>query len=280
MRSSALKTLRFLELKEGQSCLLCLSPKYIAGMMMLVRWMEGDLDLYFTEPSSTPLRQIEPKIDFVAMVPYQVFHSLEQLDRVKTLLIGGGAIEPSLQGSVRNTNCRVFQSYGMTETITHIALREINQHLQHVYRLLPGVKVRLDERSCLVIDAPDIGVQNLVTNDVAELISDSEFRWIGRYDNVVNSGGIKIFPEELEAQIGDIGFNYVIGGIPDPALGEQLVMVIEADSSEIVPKLLNKLESLPRYHRPREVRLLREFARTNTGKLKRSEILKEAFGDS
>lgn len=277
MRASALKTLQYLGLQRGQSCLLCLSPKYIAGMMMLVRWMEGELDLYFAEPGSEPLREIKGSIDFTAMVPYQVFHSLDQLQKVKTLLVGGGVVDPGLEKNLRGTDCRVFQSYGMTETITHIALREVNPYFQQNYSLLQGIEVHLDERSCLVINAPDIGVENLVTNDVVQLVSETEFRWLGRYDNVVNSGGIKIYPEQLESQLEDLGVSYFFAGVPDQALGEKLVMIIESDNDTLRKDILPKLEALPKYHRPREIRLLRQFARTKSGKLIRNAILETAF---
>ena len=275
MRQSALKTLRFFELEPGQSCLLCMSPRYIAGMMMLVRWLEGKLNLYYSEPSSKPLKELSASIDFAAMVPYQVFHSLNDLDKLNTLLIGGGSLSPDLELQLSEVEPHVYQSYGMTETITHIALREINPNNQPLFTALPGVKFSVDQRSCLVIDAPEIGVMNLVTNDVVELYGEEEFRWNGRFDNVVNSGGIKLYPEQLEYQIGDIGCAYIFGGIPDPALGQRLVMVLESD--DVPPELHDRLKELDAYHRPRDIKTIAAFDRTGTGKPRRHLILKKAF---
>ena len=277
MRESARRTLEFLNLQAGDKCLVCLSPDYIAGMMMLVRWMEGDLDLYFTGPVRNPLAAVEVQIQFVAMVPYQVYHSVGMLEKVDVLLIGGGSVDPKLESQLRSASCRVYQSYGMTETITHIALREINPHFQQYYRVLEGVGISRDSRSCLVINAPQIGVNGLVTNDVVELKNSREFRWLGRHDNVVNSGGIKIFPEDVEAQLGDFGKPYILGGAKDEALGEKLVMVIESVDESDLEKAAAFIRKLPKYHRPREMKLLAHFAKTNSGKVKRHFILNQAF---
>lgn len=278
MRESARRTNRYLGLQPGDSCLLCLSPDYIAGMMMLVRWLEGNLNLYYNEPSADPLLEIKAEIDLAAMVPYQVFHSLDHLGRVRNLLVGGGVLAPELESGIRNLQGRVFQSYGMTETITHVALREINPHFQSAYQALEGVRFRTDERSCLVIDAPFLGVEDLVTNDVVRLLDPTQFEWLGRYDNVVNSGGVKIYPEELERNLGDLGVDYLFGGIADPALGQKLVMVLESDDPAIIEQIQTRVAQLPKYHRPREIRLLRKFSRTDSGKLQRHKILKDAFG--
>lgn len=277
MRASAISTLQFLGLQPGATCLLCLSPEYIAGMMMLVRWIEGDLDLYYTEPDNQPLLYFDRDFDLVAMVPYQVFHSYDHLHKVNNLLVGGGVISLSLESRLRGVKGHVYQSYGMTETITHIALRQINPHFQQVYQALPGVTLAADERSCLVINAPAIGVNELLTNDVVDLINEREFRWLGRYDNVVNSGGIKLYPEELERELGDFGLAYIFGSIPDAALGEKLVMVFEAENAGVPELLMKHLQRLSKYHRPKEIRNLPSFSRTDTGKVRRSIILKQAF---
>lgn len=277
MRASAISTLTFLGLKPGDSCLLCLSPEYIAGMMMLVRWIEGDLDLYFTEPSNQPLQNIDRKIDLVAMVPYQVHHSLDQLSKLNNLLVGGGSISMDLESDLKSGPCRVWHSYGMTETITHIALREIYPHFRQTYRAIQGVNLSVDQRSCLVINAPSIGVFKLVTNDVVDLQSEVDFHWLGRYDNVVNSGGIKLFPEELERELGELEFTYFFAGIPDPKLGQKLVMIIETESKENLRSLNSNLESLGKYRMPKEVKCIPEFDRTASGKLRRQKTLQRAF---
>ncbi len=279
MKASAQRTIRFLDLIPGDKCLLCMSPDYIAGMMMLVRWLEGDLDLYFTAPRKDPLRDFPFTIQLVALVPYQVFHSLDQLDKAENLLIGGGELSANVEGQLKRLNHRVFHTYGMTETITHIALREINPHFQQSFHALQGVKFTLDDRSCLVIDAPHIGVKNLVTRDVVELISKSEFRWLGRLDHVVNSGGIKLYPELLERELGDLGFTYILGGIPDAELGQKLVMAIESPTAKSLDGIQEKLIKLPKYSRPKEIRYVSSFDRTASGKFRRKEIIQKAFPD-
>ena len=214
------------------------------------------------------------------MVPYQVYHSINHLDQVRILLIGGGAVAPDLLNKLKGAESRVFQSYGMTETITHIALRAISLHFQQNFKALPGVKLHVDEHSCLIITAPHIGVQNLQTKDVVSLETPNEFKWLGRLDNVVNSAGIKFYPEELEAKLGALEVAYFIGGTRDLALGQKLILIAETTDQNTLDRIQKSLEILDRYERPKELVGLSKFDRTDSGKIRRASIINRLFPES
>lgn len=274
MRASAQKTLRYLNLQPGDRSLLCLPVSKIAGMMMLVRWVEGGLDLWPVPPSSTPIPPGE-SFDFAAMVPLQVKESLDSLHRIGKLIIGGGAIDPELEKQLRPMPGAIYHTYGMTETISHVAMRRINgNEAMDYFEAVPGVSFSQDQRQCLVIDAPDIGVKGMITNDVVETLDGQRFRWLGRADNVVNSGGVKLHPELLEQKTGNVGFDYFLAGMPDERLGEKLVLVIDRET-EIREEKINKLlAALQGYERPREVYTAQFFYSINT-KLQRQKTLEE-----
>lgn len=271
MKASAEKTIQFLDLKKGDKVLLCLSTEHIAGIMMLVRWIEGDLDLYIREPSLNPLEDLKEPFDFTAMVPLQISNSLEKLNQIGKVIIGGGAIPSILEEKLKKKTSRIYHTYGMTETLSHVALREIGEAS---FKSVINVKLDIDVRECLVIDAPDIGVNNMATNDVVELIGENEFVWKGRFDNVVNSGGIKLFPEEIEKEIGDVGVNYFLAGIMDEKLGEKLVMIVEGESNASID---SKISLLSKYKKPKFIYYTNEFEYTITQKIKRMETLKKVI---
>ncbi len=270
MRASARATLKALNLKPGDKALLCLSAEYIAGKMMLVRWLEGELDLYLSSVTADPLKEIDGEFDFSAMVPYQVKSSYEELPRIKKLIIGGGPLDNELERELKKMPGEIYHTYGMTETISHIALRRINGKLKsEFFKALPGVGFSLDNRDCLVIDAPSIGVKQLITNDIVELNDKHSFIWRGRYDNVVNSGGIKLQPEEIEKKIKNLSQPFFVCGFPDKKWGEKLVLIIEGDKRSTV-----NFEELQPYQKPKEVFYLPYFVRTENGKIKRKETAK------
>ena len=273
MQASARKTLEFLNIEKSGRTLLCLSADHIAGMMMLVRWIEGELDLWTSRPSARPLEEFSGKFEFAAMVPYQVFHSLDQLHRVQKLIIGGGAIPADLESRLTGRNTEIYHTYGMTETLSHVAMRQISPQLEDKFVAMPRCRFGQDSRSCLVINAPDIGVHGLVTKDVVELIDERSFRWLGRLDNVVNSGSVKLHPERIEKKIGNIGRSYFLAGVQDEALGQKLLMLIEGErrmDDSLLSQVMNRLNQ---YEKPREVRYVKEFQRTPTGKIRRQSIL-------
>ncbi|MGD1947007.1 MAG: AMP-binding protein [Croceivirga sp.] len=278
MVNSALATGSFFKIKSGARALLCLSPSYIAGKMMLVRAMVLGLSLDVIEPSSHPLDDLLGNYDFAAMVPLQVQNGLTELHHIKTLLIGGAAVSKELAALLLKEKNSIFATYGMTETITHIAVKKISGPIaSDTFEVLPEVSVSQDRRGCLVINAPKVCRETIVTNDLVELVDDTHFKWLGRYDNVINSGGIKLIPEQLEEKLSTVIKNrFFIAGIPDERLGEKMILVIEGMKDEEKQQLYQKirdLKSLRKFEMPREIISSEQFKETPTGKIQRSKTL-------
>ena len=260
MLASARRTNDFLGLKEGDTALLCMSLDYIAGKMMVVRALERGLRLISVEPSGHPLRVIQrgqsPSIDFAAMVPLQVYNSLQvaaerdRLMQIRHLIIGGGAIDEGLAASLKDFPNAVWSTYGMTETLSHIALRRLNgPDASEWYTPFDSVRLSLSEEDCLVIDAPEVCTTTLVTNDIAAFCPDGTFRILGRKDNVICSGGIKIQAEEVERQLRPhLRESYLITKRPDDKFGEVVVLLTEGSVDE-ARQVCERI--LPKYHQPR-----------------------------
>ncbi len=234
MEASARMTLRHFGLRPGDRVLLCLPVRYVAGKMMVVRALTGGLDLRWTEPSSRPLKEFTGAVSFTAMVPLQARDSIlhgDPLDRTDMLLLGGGEIGPFLREELSQLDRpAVWESFAMTETYSHFALRQINGSAPDpLYRSLPGVRLERDPRGCLVVEVPGVTTKKVVTNDLVELHPDGKhFRWLGRYDHVISSGGIKILPEAVEEKIRKLtGEECLILPEPDPGLGQRLVLLVE-----------------------------------------------------
>ena len=273
--NSAIATGTFFELPSETRALLCLPASYIAGKMMLVRAIILGWDLYIKAPEKDAITQYDRDYDFVAMVPYQVHYSLKSLNKIKKLIIGGGAISVDLNDQLQHVDTEVFATYGMTETITHIAVRRINGLAKSdYYNALPNVKFFLDKRDCLVIEASEVSDDKVVTNDLVKIISPSSFQYLGRIDNVVNSGGVKLFPEQIEAKLAKfIDVQFIIASEKNQTLGEQLILILEEDSSELIPDIKTAFSTLSNYERPKKVYSFSKFPFTETGKIKRSELL-------
>ncbi len=268
MVNSALATGLFFNLSSGSTALNCLPIKYIAGKMMLVRAFVLGLEIDVVEPNSNPLENNLKEYDFVAMVPIQVENSLSQLHQIKTLIIGGVKISPALEEKLINNPCQSFETYSMTETVTHIAAKRVGEE---AFTILPNVMIMQDDRQCLVISAPNLNPDKIVTNDVVELISDKQFVWLGRIDNVINSGGIKLFPEQIESKLAKkINRKFFVGGISDEKFGEKLILIIEGESYHIENSAFSALD---KYEKPKEILFIDHFPETETGKIKRKEIL-------
>lgn len=269
MVQSALATGDFFDLQPGNSALHCLPVKFVAGKMMLVRAMILGLDLEFVAPSSHPLRNNEIDYDFVAMVPLQAQNSLAELKKVKKLIVGGAAVNKTLEKQLLKLPTHVFETYGMTETITHIAARKLGEK---AFTVLPEVTISYDDRNCLVIHAPRISEDVIKTNDIVELLNENQFVFLGRMDNVINSGGIKLIPEQIEEKLsGKIQQRFFIASKPDSELGEKVVLVIEGDKTDLPDDLYNELD---KYEKPKEVIFISKFKETNSGKIMRKETLK------
>jgi O-succinylbenzoic acid--CoA ligase len=280
MMNSARITCDFLGLKAGDTALLCMSTDYIAGKMMVVRAIERGLRLITVEPSGHPLamqKGLPSCIDFAAMVPLQVYNSLqvpeerECLRNIRHLIIGGGAIDEGLQTALRDFPNAVWSTYGMTETLSHIALRRLNGvDATDCYTPFEGVSLSQTEDGCLVIDAPAVHDGKLVTNDIAELRADGSFRILGRKDNVICSGGIKIQMEEVERLLHPhLSIPYLITRAKDERLGEMVVLLMEGGNADEVKAVCEKV--LPRYWQPRRFIVLDHLPLTETGKPARAE---------
>lgn len=267
MVNSALATGLFFDLKSGDKALNCLPTKYIAGKMMFIRAFVLGLDLDFVAPTSIPI--INNKCyNFVAMVPIQVENSLTNLNQIQKLIIGGAKINTDLEFKLLESSCIAFETYSMTETVTHIAAKRVGEK---AFKTLPNVSINQDNRNCLIVSASNLKVENLVTNDIIELISENEFIWLGRFDNVVNSGGIKLFPEQIEEKLLKKIINrFFLAGIPDKKLGEKLVLFIEGNPFEVENSIFDILD---KYEKPKEIKFIPIFEETETGKIKRKAIL-------
>lgn len=285
MLASARITCDFLGLHEGDSALLCMPLDYIAGKMMVVRAIERGLKLTTVKPSGHPLAN-NPSLGgtyggnytFAAMVPLQVYNSLqvpeerEQLRNIRHLIIGGGAIDNKLAEALRDFPYYVWSTYGMTETLSHIALRRLNgREASEWYTPFPSVEVSLNEDSCLVIDAPQVHDGVLVTNDIAEL-KDGRFRILGRKDNVICSGGIKIQIEEVERLLhAHTDVPLLISKCHDERLGEAVVLLTEENDIEGLRLLCERI--LPRYWQPRYCLHVDQLPLTETGKPARKQAM-------
>ncbi|MEE9407923.1 MAG: AMP-binding protein [Polaribacter sp.] len=290
MRNSAFATGVFFKLKENTTALLCLPVEYIAGKMMLVRALTLGWHIDVVDSNSNPLEAIKQDYDFSAMVPLQVENSIKNLYKIKKLIVGGGVVSNQLQEKLQNISTEVFATYGMTETITHIAVKKLNnitslrgrmikQSLfNEFYKTLPNVNIYKDVKSCLVIDAQKVSEEIIFTNDVVNLISENQFEWLGRFDNVINSGGIKLHPEKIEEKLSKIIENrFFVIGIPDDKLGEKLVLIIEGVISSTVGESLKILKSLSKFEIPKEIYFVDEFVETETGKIQRKMTFKKVI---
>ncbi len=258
--------------------------------MMIVRALTGRLDLLITKPSGSPDLNRPDKISFAAMVPVQVAGILEitggrtQIEKIKTLIIGGSFLDQTLEKKLKTLENNIWQSYGMTETISHIALRHLNgPDASEWYKPLPGVELQKNKQGCLIITAPHIGVQNLVTNDLVVFNDEGLFKITGRMDNVVISGGIKLFPEEIEQKLsGMIEHEFFMAGFPDNKLGEKLVLLIEGSlKNQEQEKLLWETikNRLAGYEVPKKIILVNAFVRSNNGKVMRKATLENYLAD-
>ncbi len=270
MVNSAMATGDFFELRSGNRALQCLPVKYVAGKMMLIRSIILGLDLDYVEPCSHPMKNLDDqKYDFAAMVPMQAQNSLKELHNVKKLIVGGARISASLEKELMKLPTEVYETYGMTETITHIAAKRVGEK---AFTVLPHVTISYDDRNCLVIHAPHIIAEEaVVTNDLVELVNENQFIFLGRLDNVINSGGVKIMPEQVEHKLdGKIDHRFFITGKEDSELGEKVVLVIEGDAFDVDKSIFDGLD---KYEHPREILFLPKFKETENGKVLRKESL-------
>jgi o-succinylbenzoate---CoA ligase len=308
MTASARRTGATLGLQAGQQALVCLPTRYIAGRMMLVRGFVLGLDMTVVEPASDPLAAVEPTIDplgtvapdahfdFTALIPLQLqtllagppyYHAI--LNRMQAILIGGGPVSPALLAQLQAITAPIYHTYGMTETVSHIALRQLNgPQASPAFRPLLGVQIGVDERNCLNICADVTQNQVVQTNDLVDLRADGSFIWLGRWDNVINSGGVKVQVEKVEHALEQVLHaldpkalgkrRFFVGPLPDARLGETVTVVIEgtplpAPQADAIRQHLGQM--LDRYEIPRHFCYLPHLAETPTGKIDRKANLKQ-----
>ncbi|MCY1719928.1 AMP-binding protein [Prolixibacteraceae bacterium Z1-6] len=277
MIQSAQNTIEFLGLKSTDNALLCLPIDYIAGKMMVIRALVAGINLYWEEPSSAPFLENYDSIDFCAMVPMQVYDSIENKDAfksIRTLIVGGSELRSDVKEMIGGLSNTIYETYGMAETCSHIALRKISGlKRDESFKILPGINISVDERNCLKISASYLE-DEVVTNDVVELIDEAQFIWKGRYDNLINSGGIKINPEQLEASISKIiGMECAVIGVADKKLGQKVVLFVESVQKTDTDELASLIkENLPVFHIPREIVAVEEFPRNKSYKIDRAKL--------
>jgi len=281
MINSAINTVKFFDIKTNHNILMCLPARFISGKMMIVRAFVANCNLLIVRPSKNPFREIQQEIYFTAITPYQLINSIETIKKlkVKNIIIGGAEIPPSIEKKlyeVKKTN--FYATFGMTETCSHVALRKIDKNNTiPIYKALPGINFSVDEKNCLIINAPQISNEKVITKDIAELIDDKSFIWKGRYDNVINSGGIKFCPEEIEKKISHlIKYPYFIGSLKDDNFGEKIVLFLEnkySDKEEIenLKKELKKI--LSKYETPKEIVCLKKFIYSENKKIQRKKTI-------
>ena len=278
MVNSAIATGVFFNLKPGEKALHCLSTEYIAGKMMLVRAMILGLELDLTEPTSQPIFDYEKAYHFCAMVPLQLQKTKSYCNNIKTIIVGGASVSRSLIEAIQNINPNIYESYGMTETITHIALKKLNNFENKaldsllLFKTLPNVIISQDSRNCLTIDAPNLSDKNIVTNDLVKIHSDTEFEWLGRFDHIINTGGVKVLPEQIEAKLlGLISNRFFISKEVDDELGERVILVLESGSNVLKKSVFAELS---KFEIPKKIYKVENFIEAPNGKILRQETLK------
>lgn len=289
MIASARTTEQALDLQTGWCALLCLNPSYIAGKMMLVRSFVTGMKVIAVEPSANPFLQLadHQTIDFSALVPSQIHDIVRSekagvLNGINTIIIGGAAMDSETRDKLWEFSCRFYATYGMTETLSHIALMALNGRTTSDYfTVLPGVAISQDIRGCLVIQSNHLP-EKITTNDLVEIKDATSFRWVGRWDNVINSGGVKVIPEKLETDIAKILIglgihqNFFVSSLPDQKLGNKIVLVIE---HEVGPSLLENIRTMIKgkiraQEVPKEMYTTKRFVYTESGKIDRSATIR------
>ena len=284
MRASARLTCSFLGLKEGDTALLCMPLQYIAGKMVVVRSLVAGLKLIPVAPCGHPLKDLKEAPTFAAMIPMQVYNSLQSpeetriLKNIKHLIIGGGAIDASLGKALKDFPNAVWSTYGMTETLSHIALRRLNgTDASDWYTPFENVRIRLSEEGTLIIHAPNVCAEELTTNDIAEINEEGRFRILGRKDNTINSGGVKIQIEQVETLLREhLSADFQITAAPDAKFGE--VVVLLYNKEEYVEHIRCACERvLPAYWMPKRYLAVDVLPLTGTGKPDRATARRWAF---
>jgi O-succinylbenzoic acid--CoA ligase len=275
--NSAQNTINYFSLLPKTKALLNLSSTFIAGKMMWVRALTGGwhLDVISPENKAIALQLQEKRYDFGAMVPLQVYRNIEHIHQVDKLIIGGGNVSVVLQKKLSKLPTKCYATYGMTETVTHIAVKPLNhfkENHKNEFRVFDGINIKTDDRNCLIIDAPSVAKNKVVTNDLVKITSQNSFVWLGRYDNIINSGAVKVIPEQVEAKLAPyINSRFFIAGLADDQLGNKIVLLIEGDKENINLPDFDKI--LSKYEVPKSVIFVSRFLETKSGKINRNQTM-------
>lgn len=265
-----------LNIQKGDKALLCLNPETIGGKMMIIRAIVLNLELYVTDAKANPIQFNNHCFDFIAIVPLQlqaiITECPDKIKNIKNVIVGGSVISSELESALIKQNITVFQTFGMTETISHIALKKVGEQGSEYYTVLPNIAISTSQDQ-LIIDAPTLGVSNLLTTDRIELININQFKWLGRSDFVINSGGIKIHPEQVEQILSEkISEPFFVTGINDEKFGQKLIVAIQSQPNSYYSKK-SIYSSLPPFHIPKEVWFFDTFEWTKSNKINRKQTL-------
>ena len=276
MINSAVMTGKHFDIGVEKDVLCCLPLSYIAGKMMLVRAMTLGWHLDLVEPSTMPLKKSEKCYDFTAMSPLQVSKSLEHLHKTRKVIIGGGAVSQKLVENLQGKQTRAYHTYGMTETASHIAVRELIPNYEESYTVLENVTIHKDSEGKLVVHAPELTKAPLTTNDLVELIGSNQFKILGRVDDVINTGSVKVHPAQVEEKLSHhISELFFISGETDEELGQKVILIIEGKERD----LLGAFKKLAKFEVPKKIHFVDKFALTHTGKMDKRVILENLFSD-
>ena len=279
MLVSAKATNEYFNLNDLSSYFICLPVKYIAGKMMLARAFQGKGKIILAKANAIPVKALKENVSFCAMTPYQAMHSIKEhkaeMNLIDQLIIGGSPVNSDLAKELNNLKTACYVTFGMTETISHIALKPIENT---IYECLPHVSISSNDNQQLIIDAPEIDVHKLVTNDIISHTDEKHFKWIGRSDNVINSGGIKLHPELIEEKLEKVlkDVLFFIDQIPHLELGSQPVLIIEEKAlDEVIAKGIDLLE---KFEIPKKIYKTERFFFAGNNKIDRSKTKKAVIG--
>ncbi|WP_178988393.1 AMP-binding protein [Winogradskyella schleiferi] len=284
MVNSAIATGNFFGLEPGDKALHCLPSHFIAGKMMFVRALVLGLEIDFVEPDAQPAFDYEKTYDFCAMIPLQLKHTINYIQNIKTIIVGGSKVTKPLIEKIKGCESKFYETYGMTETVTHVAIRRLESksgEREPYFSALQNIKFEKDDRNCLVIHAPKLVKQALITNDIVDLKSETSFKLLGRFDNVVNSGGVKLFPEQIEDKLQPaIKQRFIVAGEDDATLGEKLILIVEkpTGSTDDILKAIQDLKTLDKFEVPKKIYSVDKFSETVNGKIQRKKTIKAVLG--
>ena len=286
MRLSAQQTIAFFNLKPADTVLVCLNTAYIAGIMMLVRAFEAGAHIIAVEPTGNPLQGIKQQIDFIAVVPLQLQQILNnadsktRLENCRSSIVGGAPVSVKLQEKLQSSTASVYATFGMTETLTHFALKQLNPQQKDYFSAFEGVIIRQDSRRCLIVASAVTEEKEVVTNDLVEILSANTFKWLGRVDNVINSGGVKLQIETLERKVEqafhELGLTnrFFVSSLPDDALGEKVILIIESRNKIDSLYSIDWTKYFTSFEKPKELMFYKHFEETPTGKVNRQKTIK------